>query len=144
MRPDPKLLAEAKRAMDRAYAPYSRFHVGCCIRGKGGKLYSGANVENAAYPQGHCAEASAIAAMIADGEREIAEVLVVGARKGADGAYVMDDKELCTPCGGCRQRFNEFANAATLVHVCGPEGVRRSFTLGELLPFAFGPRNLKP
>ena len=144
MRPAPELFARARAAMDKAYAPYSRFHVGCAIRGAGGKLYSGANVENAAYPQGWCAEASAIAAMIADGERGIAEILVVGARRGEAGDYLPDPKALCTPCGGCRQKINEFADATTLVHVCGPEGVRKSFTFGELLPAAFGPRNLAP
>ncbi|MSO71776.1 MAG: cytidine deaminase [Alphaproteobacteria bacterium] len=144
MRPDPEMFARARAVMDQAYAPYSGFHVGCSLRGAGGRLYSGANVENAAYPQGWCAETSAIAAMIADGEREIAEVLVIGARRVTSGGYEPDPKALCTPCGGCRQKLNEFAAATTLVHVCGPEGVRKSFTLGELLPAAFGPNNLAP
>ena len=78
---------------DNAYAPYSRFTVGCCLRAESGKLYDGCNVENAAYPQGQCAEANAVGAMIAAGERAIAAVALVGG-----------DEDLCTPCGGCRQR----------------------------------------
>lgn len=125
------MIAAAREVRERAYAPYSKFHVGACLRTKSGKLYSGANVENAAYPQGQCAEASAIGAMIAGGDSDIVEVVVIG---GGDA--------LCTPCGGCRQRLNEFADPSVPVHVCGPEGVRKTFTLGELLPGAFGPRNL--
>jgi len=117
-------LAEAAR--DNAHAPYSGFRVGACLRSVDGRLFSGCNVENAAYPEGLCAETSAIGAMVAAGAREIAEVLVL-----AEG------ERLCTPCGGCRQRLAEFADAATPVHVAGPEGLRRSFTLGELLPEAF-------
>ena len=125
------MIALAKQAMARAYAPYSKFQVGACLRTDTGKLYAGANVENAAYPQGQCAEASAIGAMIAGGDRKIVEIVVMGG-----GAA------LCTPCGGCRQRLNEFASADTPIHVCGPEGVRRTVTLGELLPYSFGPNNL--
>lgn len=94
------MIALAKQAMARAYAPYSKFQVGACLRTDTGKLYAGANVENAAYPQGQCAEASAIGAMIAGGDRKIVEIVVMGG-----GAA------LCTPCGGCRQRLNEFASA---------------------------------
>jgi cytidine deaminase len=128
------MIAKARDVMGRAHAPYSRFHVGCCIRGASGALYAAANVENAAYPQGQCAEASAIGMMVAGGDRRIAEVVVMGGTEG-DGA-------LCTPCGGCRQRLREFATPDIRIHVCGPEGLRRSFTLDELLPFSFGPDNL--
>jgi cytidine deaminase len=126
-----EMLALARSAMARAYAPYSGFAVGAVLRGANGKLYAGCNVENAAYPQGHCAEASAIAHMVMDGERHIVEALVMG---GGD--------ELVSPCGGCRQRLREFSDASLPVHICGPEGVRRSVTLDELLPLAFGPKNL--
>ena len=125
------LFEAAKAAKARAYAPYSRFQVGAAIRAASGRVYAGANVENAAYPVGTCAEAGAIAAMALAGDREIAEVMVIG-----------DGPELCTPCGGCRQRLREFCRNATPVHVAGPEGLRRSFTLGELLPHSFGPDNL--
>lgn len=125
------LFAAASQARERAYAPYSNFLVGAAIRSRSGAIHAGANVENAAYPQGSCAEASAISAMVLAGERQIAEILVVGA--GPD---------LVTPCGGCRQRIREFARPDTPVHIAGLEGWRRSFTLDELLPCSFGPENL--
>ena len=114
-----------------AYAPYSQFQVGAAILAENGKIYTGVNIENAAYPQGNCAETSAIAAMVMDGQRAIKEIAVIG--KGDN---------LVTPCGGCRQRIREFAKPDALIHICGPEGWRRSFTLGELLPFSFGPEHL--
>jgi cytidine deaminase len=126
-----QLFAAARAAQGNAYAPYSRFKVGAALMTPSGVVFSGCNVENAAYPQGSCAEAGAIAAMAAAGERRIAEILVIG-----------DGEALCTPCGGCRQRIREFADASTRVHIAGPEGVRRSFTLGELLPESFGPEHL--
>ena len=125
------LFAAAKAAYENAYAPYSRFKVGAAVRTPGGAIYVGCNVENAAYPVGNCAEPGAIGAMAAAGERRIAEICVVGA----------GDK-LCTPCGACRQRIREFADDSTPIHVAGPEGVRRTFTLGELLPESFGPEHL--
>ena len=133
--PDRTSLIDAARdAMEKAYAPYSRFAVGAAIRGTSGRVYAGANVENAAYPQGQCAESSAIGAMILGGDRAIREVVVMGGKPG--------DGQLCTPCGGCRQRLREFAAPDTPIHVCGPEGLRRTFTLAELLPHSFGPDNL--
>lgn len=128
------LIDAAREAMGKAYAPYSRFSVGAAILGDSGRVYAGANVENAAYPQGQCAEASAIAAMIVGGDRRVREIVVMGGTPG--------DGVLCTPCGGCRQRLREFAAPETHIHVCGPEGLRRTFTLGELLPHSFGPDNL--
>lgn len=125
------LLTAARVAQGRAYAPYSGFAVGAAIRGAGGAVFAGCNVENAAYPAGTCAEEAAIAAMVAAGERRIAEVLILG-----------EGEALVTPCGACRQRLREFAGPETPVHVAGPEGVRRRFTVGELLPAAFGPANL--
>ena len=125
------LFAAAKQAQARAYAPYSRFKVGAAVRGRGGGVYSGCNVENAAFPAGTCAEEAAIAAMVAAGESRIAEVLVIGS-----------GDTLVTPCGACRQRIREFASPQTAIHVAGPEGVRRSFMLEDLLPFSFGPDNL--
>jgi cytidine deaminase len=126
------LFAAAKAAQARAHAPYSRFPVGAAIRAESGAIYCGCNVENAAYPEGACAEANAIGAMALAGERRIVEILVIGG-----------GEELCAPCGGCRQRIREFADAATRVHVAGPDGVRASFTLEELLPHSFGPGNLR-
>jgi homotetrameric cytidine deaminase len=120
-----RLVALARVAMDRAYAPYSHFHVGVALRDEAGALHSGANVENGAYPQGACAEASAIGALVAAGGHRIAE------------AVVMADTDLIVPCGGCRQRLSEFAAADTPIHLAGPEGVRKTVTLADLLPYAF-------
>mgnify|MGYP002032687070 CR=1 FL=1 len=126
------MIERAAAVRERAHAPYSGFRVGACIRAESGTLYAGCNVENAAYPQGQCAEASAIGAMVSGGDSKIAEILVI-----SDGA------RLCTPCGGCRQRLSEFAGPDTPVHVCGPEGLRQSIPLGELLPYAFVADNLE-
>ena len=126
-----QLFAAAKAAQTNAYAPYSQFHVGASLRSESSVIYAGCNVENAAYPQGSCAEAGAIAAMALAGDRQIAEILVIG-----------DGEALCTPCGGCRQRIREFAAPTTPIHIAGPEGVRRTFTLAELLPESFGPEHL--
>jgi cytidine deaminase len=126
------LFEAAKAAQAKAYAPYSHFNVGAALRTPSGAIFSGCNVENAAYPQGACAEAGAIGAMALAGERRIAEMLVIG-----------DGEGLCTPCGGCRQRIREFASADTPVHIAGPDGLRLTLTLAELLPYSFGPENLK-
>ena len=129
--PSSDMFAMARTAMTRAYAPYSRFSVGAVVRGASGALYAGCNVENVAFPQGSCAEASAISALIMAGERRIIEVLVMG--KGP---------ALVSPCGGCRQRLREFALDVTPVYLCDPDGLRRTVSLGELLPLSFGPVNL--
>jgi cytidine deaminase len=126
------LFDAAKAAQSAAYAPYSRFNVGAALRTASGAIFAGCNVENAAYPQGACAEAGAIGAMALAGERRIVEMLVIGGGEG-----------LCTPCGGCRQRIREFAAPATPIHIAGPDGVRITLSLAELLPYSFGPENLK-
>ncbi len=111
--------------------PYSHFPVGAAVLTGAGMIYAGANVENAAYPQGWCAEASAIAAMVSAGERRIEAVLTI-----ADG------DEVPTCCGGCRQKIREFADPSTPILACGPHGLRVTFSLAELLPHSFGPSNL--
>jgi cytidine deaminase len=125
------LFDHAKAAREKAYAPYSRFQVGAAIRAKTGAIFVGGNVENAAYPEGWCAETSAIAAMVQAGESQIEEILIVG-----------DGDELCTPCGGCRQRIREFSTDQTKVSVCGLGGVRKVYRMADLLPDGFGPGNL--
>jgi len=125
------LLQVARTAREKAHAPYSNFKVGAAVRAASGQVYGGCNVENAAYPEGICAEASAIAAMVSGGESKIVEVLVVG---------VSD--EPVTPCGGCRQKIREFASPDVLVHIASPEGVKLTMTLDALLPQSFGPDNL--
>jgi homotetrameric cytidine deaminase len=125
------LLRAAEAAMRNAHAPYSQFPVGAALRASGGGIYTGANVENAAYPQGQCAEASAIGALVAGGGGRIAEVVVAA-----------PSRELCTPCGGCRQRLREFTADDAPIHLIDLERVRRSTSLGELLPLSFGPDHL--
>jgi len=129
---DKFLIAAAVEARSKAYAPYSRFLVGAAVKDEKGAVHAGCNVENAAYPEGTCAEAGAIAAMILAGGRKITEAAVVGAGNA-----------LVTPCGGCRQKLREFGAAELAIHVCDETGkVKRSFTLAELLPSSFGPENL--
>jgi cytidine deaminase len=122
----------AKDAMSKAYVPYSKFHVGAAILTSNGKYYSGCNVENAAYPEGTCAEAGAIASMVLNGDTDIKDIYVIG-----------HGDALVTPCGGCRQKIREFSSADTMIHNCGSEAVRKSLTMNELLPFSFGPENLE-
>lgn len=129
---DKTLIAAAVDARAKAYAPYSRFLVGAAVKDEHGAVHAGCNVENAAYPQGTCAEAGAIAAMIMGGGRRITEAAVVGSGEG-----------LVTPCGGCRQKLREFGAPDLAIHVCDETGrIKRSFTLEELLPSSFGPENL--
>lgn len=128
------LFTAAMAVRERAYAPYSRFFVGAAILTDDGQIFSGCNVENAAYPQGQCAEANAIGVMVSNGATRIAEIVVIGGEE--------EDGMLCSPCGGCRQRLREFAGADMPVHICGPEGLRITMTLEDLLPLSFGPDNL--
>lgn len=131
MASDAELFAAAEAVRARAYAPYSRFAVGAAILADDGRVYAGCNVENAAYPIGNCAEASAIAAMIAGGGRRIRRVYVTG-----PGAVPV------TPCGGCRQRIREFADPDVVVISHGVDGAPLAQTLEQLLPHAFGPEYL--
>lgn len=126
------LVTAAIGAMDNAYAPYSNFQVGAAVLDENGHIHIGGNVENAAYPNGICAETSAIAAMVAAGGRQIVEIAIAG--RG---------EILCTPCGGCRQRIREFAGPDTPIHICDETGLKQSFQLEALLPVNFGPDNLR-
>ncbi len=127
------LFEAAVAARANAHAPYSGFKVGAALRCADGSVFAGCNVENVAYPQGTCAEAGAISAMVAAGRTSIVEVLVV-----ADGPLTI------APCGGCRQKLAEFAADATPVILAGVEGERARTTVGALLPGAFGPLHLGP
>jgi cytidine deaminase len=127
-----KLVEAASAVRAHAHAPYSKFHVGAAVLSEAGAVHVGANVENASYPEGWCAETSALAAMVAAGApgpgRRLKEVAVVADRI---------EGRLTTPCGGCRQRLAEFAGPETPVHVVDPSGEGRTFTMKELLPAAF-------
>lgn len=126
------LIAAATAIRAKAYAPYSNHPVGAAILDEHGNIHTGVNVENAAYPEGVCAEASAISAMIANGGRQIIAIAVAG-----------PGPLLCTPCGGCRQKIREFAAPTTPILVSGADGVFTSFSLQDLLPESFGPDNLR-
>ena len=127
------LVEAAMAARKKAHAPYSKFYVGAAMRDEAGRVHAGANMENAAYPQGWCAECSAIAHLVMAGGTRIAEVAVLG-----------NGDALCTPCGGCRQKIREFASGEVKIHCCTEQGtLLKTFTLNELLPASFGPENLK-
>lgn len=127
-----KMVAKATKAYKNAYAPYSNFAVGVCIRTDDDQLFTGANVENAAYPSTLCAEMSAIGAMVTSGARKIKEVVIV-----------VPDKKLCPPCGACRQRLYEFSASDTLIHLYNTQGDHDTLTLDKLLPVPFGTDNLE-
>lgn len=122
-----KMYELAKNVRENAHAPYSKFKVGCCLRTKSGKLFTGVNVENIGRPSSLCAEATAIGSMVAAGEKVIEEMLIIG-----------NGKIFCVPCGGCRQIIAEFGTENTLIHVCNLDGLEKTVTLHELLPYAFG------
>ena len=121
-----KMIDAARRALENAYAPYSSIQVGCAITTSNGKLFSGCNVENAAFPSSQCAEASAIGAMVTGGKQKISEMVVMN---------VADF--LCFPCGNCRQIIQEFGSPDVKVHLCGLEGLKKTFLFKELLPNVF-------
>ncbi|MCP1198193.1 cytidine deaminase [Notoacmeibacter sp. MSK16QG-6] len=124
-----KLFHLARKALERAHAPYSGFSVGAALRTKDGATFSGANMENVAFPEGWCAETSALAHMVMAGYSEpgcLAEVAVVAPKK-----------DRITPCGGCRQRLAEFGTARTKIHLCDQTGIVETVRLGDLLPMAF-------
>ncbi len=127
-----RLFEAARAARERAYAPYSKFCVGAALLDEQGRIHAGCNVENAAYPQGLCAEAGALAALVLAGGSALRAVLVLG-----------EGEQPCTPCGGCRQKLREFGSDSLPVLVADPTGLRARFTLGNLLPASFGPDHLK-
>jgi cytidine deaminase len=120
------LFEAARTAMALAHAPYSKFPVGAAIRADDGRIYSGANIENLSFPEGWCAETTAISHMIMGGARKILEVAVIAEKLA-----------LCPPCGGCRQRLSEFASAGTPIYLCDETGVKKTVPLSDLLPHSF-------
>lgn len=121
-----RLFKMAQEAAAKAHAPYSKFNVGAAIVTDDGRHFAGCNIENASYPEGWCAETTAIGHMVMDGGGVIVEM-----------AVTCEQMDRITPCGGCRQRISEFGNAQTIIHLCDQQGVVDSVTLGELLPRAF-------
>tara|TARA_B100000965_G_scaffold406211_1_gene443965 strand:- start:2863 stop:3264 length:402 start_codon:yes stop_codon:yes gene_type:complete len=126
-----KLFEAAKLVREKAHVPYSNFKVGAAFLTSDNNIITGCNVENAAYPQSQCAEATAIGNMISNGNKKIIEIVVIGS-----------GNLLCSPCGGCRQRIREFASLDIKIHMCNDEGHMKTSTLEELLPDSFGPENL--
>jgi cytidine deaminase len=120
------LFEAARDAMTFAHAPYSKFPVGAAIRADDGKIYTGANIENLSFPQGWCAEPTAIGCMIMGGGKRIVEMAVIAEKLA-----------LCPPCGGCRQKISEFASADTKIYLCDEVGVQKTITMDELLPLSF-------
>ena len=126
------LLDTARKVIQHSYSPYSKYQVGACIQSENEQLFSGTNVENASSPLGVCAEASAISAMVSSGAKKIQEMLIIGS-----------GKDLCTPCGACRQRIYEFSTSKTLIHLADANGIQKTLSINDLLPYAFGPEHLK-
>ena len=126
-----KLFNAAKMVRENAHVPYSNFKVGAAFLTEDNSIISGCNVENAAYPQSQCAEASAIGNLVSQGFSKIKEVVVIGS-----------GDLLCSPCGGCRQRLREFASLDVNIHMCNVNGHIKTSTLEDLLPDSFGPENL--
>lgn len=124
----------AKAVATKAYAPYSQFRVGAAILDKLGRVHVGCNVENAAYPEGCCAEANAIGAMVSQGQQSIVSIAVYGA-DAVDGP--------CTPCGGCRQKIAEFADGDTKIITGRPDQAAMTYSLQDLLPEHFSSDNLQ-
>lgn len=130
-----RLFAAASAARSRAHAPYSNYAVGAALLADDGNVYSGCNVENAAFPEGWCAETTAIGQMVMGGAKRIVCAVVVASR--IDGERVPGGR-FCTPCGGCRQRLSEFAaSPATEIWAADPDGASQHFTMAELLPAGF-------
>ena len=128
------LLAAARQARRNAYAPYSNYPVGAAVLDAQGRIHAGCNVENAAYPEGLCAEAAALSAMVLAGGRQARAVLVVGS--GGEGAWI-------TPCGGCRQKLREFGEPDLIIQSANELALGPRHNLAQLLPESFGPGHIK-
>lgn len=121
-----RLYDAARKAMEKSHSPYSRFPVGAALLTDDGRVYAGCNVENIAFPEGWCAETTALSHFVMDGGGKITEIAVTAAKM-----------DRITPCGGCRQRLAEFAGPDAKLHLCDQDGVVETLTLAEILPHAF-------
>lgn len=126
------LFAAARAAMTHAYAPYSKFPVGAALLTTDGRVFTGANIEVASYPEGWCAETTALGHYVMAGGGRLAEIAVVA-----------EKMDRITPCGGCRQRLAEFADPETKLHLCDQNGIVETVTMAEILPFGFRGDTLK-
>ncbi len=132
---DQALIAAAAEARARSYSPYSRFAVGAALLTASGKIYTGCNIENAAYGPSNCAERTAFFTAVSQGERAFTAIAIVGGREDWDS--------FCAPCGVCRQVMAEFCQDSFRILLGRSDGAVREFTLKELLPMRFGPENLQ-
>lgn len=126
------LFKAAREAMTKAYAPYSKFPVGAALKTEDGRVFTGANIEVASFPEGWCAETTALAHYVMGGGGRITEIAVVA-----------EKMDRITPCGGCRQRLAEFATADTKLHLCDQTGVVETLTMAQILPLGFAGDTLK-
>ncbi len=133
---DEALVREALRGLSRSYAPYSHFHVSAALLCRDGSVYTGNNIENAAYSATVCAERCAFFKAVSEGKREFAAIAICGGKDGAAEDY-------CPPCGVCRQVMREFCGLSFRILLVKGTGERKEFTLEELLPESFGPSNLE-
>lgn len=131
------LIREAFAARRFAYAPYSRFHVGAALRGKNGQVFRGCNIENASYTPTNCAERTALFKAVSEGVREFDAIAIVGSKVGETNTLVTG------PCGVCRQALYEFGGPELTVIMARSEDDYIVTTLGDLLPYGFGPANLE-
>lgn len=132
-KPPAEMLAIAKQTMQQAYAPYSRFLVGVCLRAVNGQLFAGCNIENASYSLALCGEASALSAMIVNGQRQWSDIVIVTSAQ-----------QPCPPCGACRQRLLEFVKDDGMFHLIGMNDNYQQISMKELLPLAFTNTNIEP
>lgn len=128
------LMTKAQEARKNSYTPYSHFRVGAALLCKNGKIYTGCNIENAAYTPGNCAERTAIFKAVSEGERDFEALAIVGGKEG-------ETADFCAPCGVCRQVIAEFCKKDFKI-ILGNEEKFQAYTLGELLPFAFTEQDL--
>lgn len=126
MQDSSKMIQLAVKALDNAYAPYSKFHVAACIRATDGNYYTGVNIENASYGLTLCAEMAAIASFINAGNTLIKDIVILS-----------NEQQECPPCGACRQRIAEFSNESTRIHLADHNQILHSYTIEQLLPYAF-------
>ena len=133
------LIAEAIKARENAYAPYSQFKVGAALLTKEGKVYHGCNIENAAYSPTNCAERTAFFKAVSEGDRDFSAIAIVGYKdKGKS-----EKGEYCAPCGVCRQVMREFCNPNEFLIYLSDGETQKTYTLDQLLPFSFGPENIQ-
>lgn len=126
------LFSKAQQVLQSSYSPYSKYKVGACLLTSTNKMYAGTNIENASYGLTLCAEAAAIAHMIAAGDNKIKALLVMA-----------NHDSMCSPCGACRQRIAEFSNEQTLVYMCNAHKIIETTTIKALLPYTFENKNIQ-